>query len=232
MNLLNLFPRSFFPRFLAAVFTAGFLSSCASVSVKNVRNSDQRRPVCKPACIEITPFSYQPDKVKENSTRSKKGELGAETQELLNRFLAEVLSKHIAPACVVRRPGKKAAKDVWLVSGRITRLEEGNRLLRMGIGLGAGRTRLDTEVEVRQQSMANRPFLRFSTTGGSNSAPGAATNPIPFSSVPTALLQTRTGITDDTARTARMINAALAQYLVKRGWLDATKAPKLKLARQ
>ena len=37
--------------------------------------------------------------------------------------------------------------------------------------------------------------------------------------------------TDDAARTARMINAALAQYLVKRGWMDAATAPKPKLAR-
>jgi hypothetical protein len=232
MNLSNLLLDRLSPRLMAPVCAAILLSSCASVSVKNIRNTDKKRPVCKPTCIEITPFSYQPAKVRENVTRSKKGELGAETQALLNQFLSAELSRDIAPACVVKNPGKKSSPEVWLVSGRITRLEEGNRLLRMGIGLGAGRTRLDTEVEVRQQSMANRPFLRFSTTGGSNSAPGAATNPIPFSSVPTALLQTQTGITDDTARTARMINATLAQYLVKRGWLDATKAPKPKLARQ
>lgn len=232
MNLLNRFTHSISPRFLAPVCAAGLLSSCASVSVKNVRNTDRTQPARKPSRIEIAPFSLQAATTKENFARGKKGELGAETQELLNRFLVAELSKHIAPACVVKNAGRKASQDVWFVSGRITRLEEGNRLLRMGIGLGAGRTRLDTEVEVRQLSMATRPFLRFSTTGGSNSAPGAATNPIPFSSLPTALLQTQTGITDDAARTARMINAALAQYLVKRGWMDAATAPTPKLARQ
>jgi hypothetical protein len=232
MNLSNLLLDCISPRFFAPVCAAALLSSCASVSVKNIRNTDKCQPARKPSRIEITPFALRSGTAKENFARSKKGELGEETQKLLNQFLSAELSKDIAPACVVKNPGKKASPDVWLVSGRITRLEEGNRLLRMGIGLGAGRTRLDTEVEVRQQSMANRPFLRFSTTGGSNSAPGAATNPIPFSSVPTALLQTQTGIADDTARTARMINATLAQYLVKRGWLDATKAPKPKLARQ
>jgi hypothetical protein len=75
---------------------------------------------------------------------------------------------------------------------------------------------------------SNAPFLSFNTTGGSGAEPGAATNPIPFSSAPTALLATRTGITDDAHRTARMITAAVADYQVQRGWLSPDKVQKPK----
>jgi hypothetical protein len=85
---------------------------------------------------------------------------------------------------------------------------------------------------VRNLPASNPPFLNFATTGGSNATPGAATNPIPFSSAPTALLQSTQGVTDDAARTARMITATIADYMVQRGWLAAGAVQKPKMATQ
>jgi hypothetical protein len=109
-----------------------------------------------------------------------------------------------------------------VIDGRFTRINEGSRILRMGIGLGIGGTKMETQVQVRQGGAA-QPLLRFATTGGSNANPGAATNPIPFSSAPTALLASKEGVTDDSARTARMISAQIGEYMVKRGWIDPSR---------
>ncbi len=97
----------------------------------------------------------------------------------------------------------------------------------MGFGLGLGGTKLNTRVEVRADS--GPVFMRFATTGGSGAVPGAATNPAPFSSLPTALLHTKEGLTDDVQRTARMITGIIGQKMVERGWLASGRAPRPKL---
>ena len=107
--------------------------------------------------------------------------------------------------------------------------QAGNRLLRMAIGLGSGGTKFETKVDVRG---AKGSLLHFSTTGGSNAMPGGATNPIPFSSVPTALLNAKDGVTADAARTARMIAGTLGNYLADHGWIAREKVPQVKMASQ
>lgn len=213
---------------IGASVLALVLCSCASVSVKGL-NTTGARPVRAPQRFLVEPFSVARTDVKENAMGKPAGRLKYDVQRLLAEYLVKELSRNIAPATLVRSrtaPGP----DTWVVSGELTKVYEGNRLLRMGIGLGAGGTKMETQVAVRNASAGNRPFLQFATTGGSNALPGAATNPIPFSSAPSALLQTTTGVTDDAARTARQITAAIADYMVERGWLAAGKVRKPKIA--
>ncbi|MES2572365.1 MAG: DUF4410 domain-containing protein [Verrucomicrobiota bacterium] len=181
--------------------------------------------------IYVVPFSTDGALVKENFARKNKGQLADEAQQLLAEALAADLSKQIAPARVVKR-GQVPGRDGWIISGRFTRIAEGSRILRMGIGLGLGGTKMETDVNVRNLPPSNPPFLHFATTGGSNAEPGAATSPIPFSAAPVALLQTKGGVTDDARRTARMITATVGEYMVQRGWLAAGQIPKPKSARQ
>jgi len=208
------------------------LSSCASVSVKNVDRGAAGKPSQKPAHFYVEPFSIAKAELRENTMlRRAKGELGREVQQLLSKYLVQELSKNLAPASAVKVGGAPRSGG-WLVGGEFTRVNEGNRLLRMGIGLGAGGTKMETRVAVRNLPASNPPFLKFATTGGSNATPGAATNPIPFSSAPTALLQSTQGVTDDAARTARMITATIADYFVQRGWLAAGAVQKPKMSTQ
>ena len=215
--------------FLAAVVV---LSSCASVSVKNVDRDSGSKPQQKPAHFYVAPFSIAKAELRENTMLRQakaKGQLGPEVQQLLSKYLVSELSKNLGPASAVK-PGAAPKSGGWLIGGEVTRVNEGNRLLRMGIGLGAGGTKMETKVAVRNLPASNPPFLNFATTGGSNATPGAATNPIPFSSAPTALLQSTQGVTDDAARTARMITATIADYLVQRGWLAAGAVQKPKMS--
>ena len=214
-------------RSMLALSVALTFCSCASVSVKSSTASGAK-PTQPPKRFYVAPFSVARADVRENSMGKTHGKLGSDVQKLVADYLVADLSKNIAPASLAKGGG---SGDAWIVSGDFTKVYEGNRLLRMGIGLGAGGTKMETQVAVRNGSAANPPFLKFSTSGGSNAMPGAATNPVPFSSVPSALLQSTMGVTDDAARTARMITATIADYMVQRGWLAAGKVQKPKMAR-
>ena len=218
------------PAALRALFSgliALAFSACASVTVKQVDSAQGRKPTGVPKTYYVVPFSTAGANVKEHPMREHPGQLANETQQLVASALVSELSKTLGPAKLVSSPAA-AGRNGWLVTGDITRINEGSRILRMAIGLGAGGTKLETRVRVINLPATNPPFLGFNTTGGSGAEPGAATNPIPFSSAPTALLATRTGITDDANRTARMITATIADYQVQHGWLAADKVKKPK----
>ena len=203
------------------------LCSCASVSVRSGRGGDSAKPKAKPSHIYVEPFGTERTVLKEHPMRKHPGQLKSESRNLVAKYLAEELSKSIAPASVIAA-GTTPRSGGWLVSGDFTRISEGSRFLRMSVGLGMGGTKMETRVLVRNLPRKNAPFLNFDTTGGSGASPGALTNPIPFSSVPTALLAMEGGVTDDAKRTARMIAAEIAQYAAQRGWVSTEAAPKVK----
>jgi len=209
---------------LAALVAASLFSSCASVSVKKVAEIKAHGKA--PSVIVVEPFSIEGAQVKENQFRQHPGKLAEETQRLVQGYLVSELNKAGIPATASSRNVKAGA---WRLEGRITRVAEGSRLLRMGIGLGMGGTKLETQVQVKRAG-SEKVLLSFNTSGGSNATPGAATNPIPFSSGATALIDSKDGITDDSARTARMITGTIADYLVKHGLLKSTTAPMPKMA--
>jgi hypothetical protein len=157
--------------------------------------------------------------------------LPKEAQDLIAKHLVDELSKSVAPATLVKSPAA-AGRDGWVVTGDITKLDEGSRILRMAIGLGVGSTKMETAVAVRASTASKHSFLSFSTKGTSGATPGAATNPIPFSSAPTVLFQGQQGISDDSARTARMITSRIADYMTQRGWAVSGKVGKTKMAAQ
>ena len=206
-----------------------FLPGCASVSVKDIDRAGGEKSA-RPSRFYVAPFAVDSTAVKENSTRQARGRLGAEAQQLLSGYLISELSQLGIPATAAPANGRVPG-DGWLVTGRITRLAEGNRLLRMVVGLGSGGTKFETQVEVRSGAKS-APVMRFATTGGSNAMPGGITNPVPFSGVPTALLNAKEGVTDDAARTARMITGTIGTHLAQRGWISADRVPVVKHANQ
>jgi hypothetical protein len=213
-------------RVVISGFAALAFSACASVTVKDVDSSQGRKPTAAPKTYYVVPFSTAGTNVKENPNRKYPGQLAKEGQELVAKAVVASISKTLGPAKLVNSPAS-AGRDGWLVTGDITRLSEGNRYLRMFIGLGAGGTKMETRVSVTNLPASNPPFLKFNTTGGSGATLGAATNP-GYTSPATLVLNARTGITDDANRTARMITAAIADYQVSRGWLAPGKVAKPK----
>jgi hypothetical protein len=217
-------------RALSLCAAASLLPGCASVSVRDDQPSRQAKPSLAPKHIYVLPFSTARATIKEHPMRKRPGGLPGEAQKLIADALVSELSKSVAPASLVSSPAA-AGRGGWLVTGDITELNEGSRILRMAIGLGIGSTKMSTAVRIQNLPASNAPFLSFSTRGTSGATPGAATNPIPFSSAPTVLFQGQQGISDDSKRTARMITARIANYVQERGWPLIGPVPKVKTAR-
>lgn len=215
------------PTFLAALLAAVALSACSSVSV---RDYQQTGAVRQPKHIYVAPFDTKSAAFKVAGDRdgSKTAALKENVAKLLSDYTVQNVAKHVAPASVVSTGA--APRDGWLVTGRFTRVNTGSRELRMFIGLGSGGSKMETSVEVFDlASSRTRPFLQFSTTGGSNAMPGLVTSGGPgVGAAYSMIYQAHNGVTDDAARTSRMIAGALSEYFGERGWIAKEQVFKIK----
>ncbi len=203
------------------------LSSCASVSVKGEKRAAQQ-PVQKPAKIYVADFGTLQGNYKIQGEPGKNPEaFKKKTAETLTAYLVPAISKHVAPAQRSSSVGGLPTSG-WLVAGEFLRVNTGSRILRSGVGLGAGGTKMETRVLVFDLASGTEPFLVFETTGGSNAMPGLLTSTGPASAAFSMATQAMMGVTDDAARTSRMITGALNSYLVERGWLDKSQAYSVK----
>jgi len=147
------------------------------------------------------------------------------TAELCQRITAR-----IAPA-VPLAAGARPEKGSWVVEGRFLRVNQGSRLLRSMVGLGAGGTKMEARTIVSAVGArgAKRKIAEIETTGGSNAEPGLLTFPTPIGGSIRALVYlAKTGVTADQQRTARMITAALAEKLEAQGYQLGGKKEKAK----
>ena len=82
---------------------------------------------------------------------------------------------------------------------------------------------METRVQVYDLASQGKPFMTFETTGGSNAMPGLITSTGPVSAAFSMATQAMMGVSDDAARTSRMITGALSEYLASRGWIAKNK---------
>lgn len=202
-------------------------SSCASVSVRT-ENRTGKQPVRKPEKIYVANFDTTHGTFKIAGAESKTPDaFKKKISDLLATYLAKGLSDHVAPA---ERTNTVSGvpKGGWLVTGEFIRVNTGSRVLRSGVGLGAGGTKMETRVTVYDLSTGSKPFLSFETTGGSNAMPGLLSSTGPVSAAFSMVTQGMMGVTDDAARTSRMITGELNSYLVDHGWLNKDQAYSVK----
>lgn len=207
------------------------LAGCSSVSVLQEREVSSLAPTAKPKTLYVRPFEVRRGAefdaaapASGEDPRSKVGELV--TEGILSRSDA-----WIAPGKLLAA-GAPAPASGLLVQGKILRTQQGSRALRVGIGFGLGRTRLETSVRVFNLSAsATEPWLSFETTGGSNMEPGVvgALVPSPVSipiaasvvggAVTAGALGVK-GVSQDASRTGRVIAAAVHDKLARRGLVE------------
>lgn len=73
------------------------------------------------------------------------------------------------------RPGDDVPESGVVITGYFVDIDEGNRLQRLVIGLGAGQSTLDAQVKVRQRTRRGWiPVVEFATHSDSGEMPGAA----------------------------------------------------------
>lgn len=202
------------------------LVSCASVSVRNAVEDPLHQPSHPPAKIYIADFTTPQDAFRVDRSGEALVTLLRDTARGLTDRLVTRIARHVAPAEPLPVGGVLSPRDAWLVAGRFKRVNQGSRALRAIIGLGSGGTKMETTVLVYDlNENPARPFLTFETTGGSNAAPGAVFSTDPYGAAATLVLaSTGSGVSIDATRTARMITAALSDYLARRNLIPKSKA--------
>ncbi len=213
------------------------LAGCSSVSVLQERENADLAPAARPGVLYVRPFEVRRG-VEFDAAAAKPGEdVEAKVGALVAEGILSRASEWIAPGRLLEG-ADPAPSEGLLVQGKILRLRQGSRALRMGIGFGAGRTRLETSVRVFNLSAsATEPWLSFETTGGSNMEPGiiGAVVPSPVSipiavsvigSAVTAGAIGVKGVTQDAERTGRVIAAAVHDKLAKRKLVERVTTAK------
>lgn len=207
------------------------LAGCSSVSIQQEREVASLAPSSRPEVLYVRAFEVRRGAEFDAAAPVS----GEDPREKLAEMLTEaILSRSEAWVA----PGKLLASDApapasgLLVQGKILRTQQGSRALRVGIGFGLGRTRLETSVRVfNLAASATDPWLAFETTGGSNMEPGVLGALIPsplqipiaaslVGGAVTAGALGIKGVSQDAARTGRVISAAIHDKLVKRGLVD------------
>lgn len=204
-------------RLLLSIVPA-LLAGCASVSVGNVHPKGTP-PNSLPERIYVREFSAPHDVFHVDRSDEKLLEFVKNERHALALDLAAQLSKYIAPAEILPE-GKPFPKgNYWLLQGVYDRVNQGSRALRIGVGFGAGGTKLETRAVFSNLSTGTPvPFLSLLTTGGSGIAPGAwaAFTPAGAFFIPGAVANaggaSLGGLSVDRNRTAREVTATLSEY--------------------
>jgi hypothetical protein len=210
------------------------LAGCASVSVGNI-NPKGTPPGKLPDKIYVQEFTAPYDSFRvDRSNHDLLAFVKAERRALAVN-IQEQLTKHIAPAEVLPEGAPLPKGNFWLVKGVYDRVNQGSRALRVGIGFGAGGTKLETRVQILNLSgKTPSMFLSMLTTGGSGLAPGAwaAFTPAGAFFIPGAVANaggaSLGGLSVDRVRTAREITATLSEYCFQKGLITErrTRRPK------
>ncbi len=213
---------------IALLFLCLAAAGCSSISVQEETAVSALAPTARPETLWVRPFEV-PRGV-EFDAAPKSGEKNPQSR--VGRLIADgVLSRAerwIASGKLLDA-GAPAPASGLMVEGKVLRVRQGSRALRLGIGFGAGRSRMATSVKVfnLDRSAAN-PWMVFETTGGSNSEPGLIGVLIPSPvSIPVAVSViggtatagaiTGKGVTEDALRTGRTIAAAIHERMAAAG---------------
>ncbi len=211
-----------------AVLPAAVLAGCASVSVKDVEKA-AAKPKAKPAAIYVMDFDTRSAEFNVDREGAELAQFKADTAKILSDLLVERLGSRLEVKALRVTSSANLPKSGWLLTGRFIRVNQGSRALRTIVGLGAGGTKMETEVLLHDLAVSQkRTFLKFATTGGSNAEPGVLTSPGPVSAGMSLIKQTMRGITEDATRTAREITASLSEYMLERRWITEEQALRAK----
>ncbi len=227
------------------------------VAVSDALDAAQTPPVQ----VAVRDFDFSPLSVHENgsplhrgidlfrrsSAEQRKVEIGRDAAATLSAQAAKRLTKMGLPA--VRVPSDADMplyNNTLLVTGRLNKVDEGNRFTRIALGLGAGENRASMSgIHVFRVTYGERAeVLAFTSHADSGRMPGL----LPSMGMGQLLLGPITLITaiEDTAssgqkiyssqleylagETAVQLAAYLSQYSADEGWIPRSKAKPVKLA--
>lgn len=222
---------------LIGALLLGF-EGCASVSVRSERSGPNRAPYRCPTVLYVKDFGF-PTQASIRADRSGQAlaafERGLQTR--LRTQMVRALGRYGLPVVPVTDPGElntlRRRQPAWLIIGQFTRVNQGSRALRIALGLGAGGTKMETDVQAYDlaERQRKKPLFAFSTSGGSNAEPGIITSvgPLAPTTVPAVVIaivgKAGHGVTEDEKRTARVIAAKVSEELASHGCLPPEHKP-------
>ena len=202
------------------------LASCASVSVEKIHfpAGPESGPKIAPEEILIEPFAVPAAALRVDREGEELQKFQSDLQETIGRQLVRRLKKHVAPARMVAEGDVLPQGNFWLITGTFEQVNQGSRLLRSTVGFGAGGTKMEAVTKIYDLSGPEpEEFLHIETTGGSNAEQGIGgvvlfpfSGPMALTSLAGTVNGLRSGVTFDSARTAREIAATLSEYLHNR----------------
>ncbi len=162
-------------------------TGCAGAKVSGQSNQASIANV-RPSAVVIYPFAVNPSEVTMNQgffqkayvtmsgadQSQQQAQLADQTaQNVCVQVAANLTNKGITTTCL-NRGTPPTGSNVLIIDGNFTDINEGNRLRRMVIGLGAGQSTLDTVVQAYQKTdLGSQQVMDFSTHADSGYMPGA-----------------------------------------------------------
>ncbi len=255
--------------FSLLVVLATLLSGCAKVAVtpESIRppdpavaaNAIEAEPTF-PAQIEVRDFAFSSSSVTENrspihratdlvrssSADSRRIEIGRDAAtELSNQTVKRLSKMGLRATRIAGDNDTSLSGHFLLVTGRLVEVDEGNRFTRVAVGLGAGESRLATEVHVfRVVNGEKAEVLAFTTHADSGKMPGLAASMV----LGELVLGPITAITaiEDAASSGQKIYSSqieylagetsdqvaryFSQYAASEGWIPPSRAKSVRLA--
>jgi len=245
------------------------VTGCATVSVtpKSIQppdpsaasNAIEAEPT-PPAQIAVRDFSFVPSAVTENrsplhravdlvrssSADERRIAIGRDEAADLSERTAKRLDKlGLRATRIASDNDMSLSGNFLLVTGRLIEVDEGNRFTRVALGLGAGESRLATEVHVyRVVNGEKAEVLAFTTYADSGKMPGIAAS-MGMGEVVIGPITAITAIEDAVSsgqkiyssqieylagETSDQVARYMSQYAATEGWIPKNKAERVKLA--
>jgi hypothetical protein len=226
------------------------ITGCASTNVQDTYEM-ANAGMSTPNPVLIYNFAVNPDDVQQNSSIFAKIERNIENNSQTAEEIQ--LGRQVSDALATELTQKIAALGLYtvradqslqpapgsiLITGYFVDIDEGNRLQRNVIGLGMGKSYLDSKVRVLAPSPSGyRELIAFDAHADSGEMPGAAVlGPagaaadagtaavIATNAVAGGVKSYRSASTEEAKRMADKIAAQLAQYFAQQGWIDPSLA--------
>jgi hypothetical protein len=223
---------------VAVVSVAAEKNPLAHVDIKTVKSYDGQKPLPKPDRVIVYDFTVTPDIVKTDRTPGihqrmngdSKEEVGEQVEDQITSDLFNGLQKQLKLSGIpVEKgtPGMQAPGNALTIHGTVTKLDEGHRLRRGTVGLGAGASDVEADCQISVETGANSVlFSELSTVAKSGKKPGAAVTmgagaaPEVAGGVTGATAHSSTA-QGDSARTGSALARHIAGLMTAQGWVAA-----------
>jgi len=238
-------------RYVAVVGITVLIAGASACTTVQTESENYGTRIAKPDRIIVNDFAYSPDQVRLDSGLSAKvmeaasGESRSEQELDTGREVSIALSNELVKE--IRAMGLPAERgsfpvdvpdSVALVRGQFLSINEGNRTERVVIGLGAGRTDVQAQVQLYAVKGSERKLLEsLEVDAKSSRAPGmaetmgmgAATGNLAAAAVVgagghAAGEEFGANVEDDASRAAKAIAGELKKVFAREGWIEASPA--------